>query len=422
MVVRIMLCERRKRFLHLIDRKKLMILRKKSKLKAHSSSRRRTIMNKSVFRIAAFAIAAIVLPSIAAGQSRTPTSALGDQYVISAKAGGVNFVEGPATVVRADGRTRSMIKGDSIEVGERVSTESGARAEVLLNPGSYLRLGPNTSFEFESTSLDDLSLDVSRGSAMLEVFADRDFAVRINTPGTSYSLIRSGIYRVDVVDGRSTLSVWKGEALVLGDKETKVKGGRQAVVTGGTVAVAKLNKDEDVLAEWSKERGKLLAKNTAQLKPDNLRSPLINAFNSNRWNMYSSFGVWVYDPFFRAYCFLPFGQGWRSPYGYWYGYDIWRYRLPWYVYYPPAQGPGNGGGGGTTTPPTTGKRVERRPVGQPPFEKMERNSNVRRSTIWNSPRTPTTPSAPVYAPPTITRTPPAPPLGGGGGTVNTKRP
>ncbi|HSI88112.1 MAG TPA: FecR family protein [Pyrinomonadaceae bacterium] len=379
-------------------------------------------MNKNVFRIAAFAVLAIVLPSIAAGQSRTPTSALGDQYVISAKAGGVNLVEGPATVVRADGRTNSLIKGDKIEVGDRVSTEAGARAEVLLNPGSYLRLGPNTSFEFESTSLDDLSIDVSRGSAMLEVFAGREFAVRINTPGASYSLIESGIYRVDVNGGQSTLSVWKGEALVLGGNETKVKSGRRAVVTGGAATVSKFNKDEDALAEWSKDRGKLLAKNTSRLRPDNLRNPLINSFNNNLWNMYSSFGVWVFDPFMGGYCFLPFGQGWSSPYGYWYGYDIWRYRLPWYVYYPPAQGPGGGGGGGTTPPPTTGTRVERRTVGQPPFEKLERNSSVRRSTTWDGPSYPSAPRAPVYSPPVITRTPPTPPLSGGGGTINTRRP
>ena len=378
-------------------------------------------MNKNVFRIAAFAVMAIVLPSIASGQSRTPTSALGDQYVISAKAGGVNLVEGPATVVRADGRTSSLIKGDKIAVGERVSTEAGARAEVLLNPGSYLRLGENTSFEFESTSLDDLSIDVSRGSAMLEVFAGRDFAVRINTPGASYSLIESGIYRVDVYNGRSSLSVWKGEALVLGGKETKIKGGRRAVVTQGSVSVAKFNKDEDTLAEWSKDRGKMLAKNTSRLKPDNLRNPLINSFNNNLWNMYSSFGVWVFDPFMGGHLFLPFGQGWSSPYGYWYGYDIWRYRLPWYVYYPPQKHPQTGGGT-TPTPPTSGKIEDRRSVAEPPFEKIERNSNVRRSTTWDSPRFPSAPRAPVYSPPVITRTPPAPPLGGGGGTINSKRP
>ena len=378
-------------------------------------------MNKNVFRIAAFALMAIVLPSIAAGQSRTPTSALGDQYVISAKAGGVNLVEGSATVVRADGRTRSLIKGDKIEVGERVSTEAGARAEVLLNPGSYLRMGPNTSFEFESTSLDDLSIDVSRGSAMLEVFADRDFAVRINTPGASYSLIESGIYRVDVFNGRSTLSVWKGEALVLGGTETKVKGGRRAVVTEGNVSIAKFKKDEDTLAEWSKDRGKMLAKNTSRLKTDNLRDPLISSFNNNLWNMYSSFGVWVFDPFMGGYCFLPFGQGWNSPYGYWYGHDIWRYRLPWYVYYPPVQGPGSGGGQ-NPTPPTTGTRIERRPAGQPPFEKIERNSSIKRATTWDAPRFPSRSRAPVYSPPVIIRTPPAPPLGGGGGTINSKRP
>src|SRR5690606_10705906 len=100
-----------------------------SKFKAHNSSRRRKIMNKYAFRIVAFALAAIVLPSMATGQGRSAGSALGDQYVISAKAGGVNFVEGPATVVRADGRTHSLIKGDSIEVGERVTTEGVSRAE-----------------------------------------------------------------------------------------------------------------------------------------------------------------------------------------------------------------------------------------------------------------------------------------------------
>ncbi len=397
-----------------------------SKFKAHNSSRRRKIMNKYAFRIVAFALAAIVLPSIATGQGRSAGSALGDQYVISAKAGGVNFVEGPATVVRADGRTHSLIKGDSIEVGERVTTEGISRAEILLNPGSYLRMGPNSSFEFESTSLDDLSIDVSRGSVMLEVFADRDFAVKINAPGASYSLIKSGVYRVDVAGDRSTLSVWKGQALVLGEQETKVKGGRQAIVANGAVAVKKFNKDEDALAEWSEDRGKMLAKNVSKLKSDNLRAPLINSFRNNVWNMYGSYGLWVYDPIFGGYCFLPFGQGWSSPYGYWYGWDIWRYRLPWYVYRPPVQAPGNGGGGPTNpAPPTTGTKIERRPVGQPPFEKLERNSSVkvRRATTWDGPSFPSAPSrTPVYAPPVVTRTPPAPPLNGGGGTIGTKRP
>jgi hypothetical protein len=38
-----------------------------------------------------------------------------------------------------------------------------------LNPGSYIRLAENSSFEFLTTSLDDLQLKLSDGSAMLEV-------------------------------------------------------------------------------------------------------------------------------------------------------------------------------------------------------------------------------------------------------------
>ena len=74
--------------------------------------------------------------------------------------------------------------------------------------------------------------------------------------------------------------------------------------------------------------------------------------------MYNSFGLWVYDPQFGRHCFLPFGYGWSSPYGYGFGTDIWWYRLPQAVYYPPVYRTPVAG-----TPPTGGTNP---PVGTPP--------------------------------------------------------
>lgn len=300
---------------------------------------------KNLYRIGFAGILAVVfLATGAFAQSETISAALGDKYVISAKAGGVNLVEGTAGVVRESGRSGLLIKGDKLEVGDRVSTGADGRAEILLNPGSYLRIGANTAFEFKSTSLDDLTILVDRGSAILEIFASNDFTVHLQTGGSNFSLVRTGIYRVDVAEGKSTLSVWKGRAETADGSE--IKGGREAVVAEGDVSLAKFNRgDRDALEMWSKQRSKELAKMTSSLRPRDFRDPLMSAFGGRGLNLYDSFGLWVYNPFMGSYCFLPFGRGWSSPYGYWYGYDIWSYRLPWRYFQPPTQS-----GGGTVTP------------------------------------------------------------------------
>ncbi len=79
-----------------------------------------------------------------------------DLYVISAKAGGVNYVEGQVIVAGKNKRGGNLFKGDTVEVGDKVSTGADGKAEILLNPGSYVRLAENSSFEFLTTSLDNL--------------------------------------------------------------------------------------------------------------------------------------------------------------------------------------------------------------------------------------------------------------------------
>jgi hypothetical protein len=85
----------------------------------------------------------------------------------------------------------------------------------------------------------------------------------------------------------------------------------------------------------SKDRAKDLSKLSASLKRDNIRDPLINSFWGGRWNLYNTFGVWVYNPFSRSHCFLPFDYGWYSPYGYSFGRPIWNFGLPTAIYRQP---------------------------------------------------------------------------------------
>ncbi|MDQ3219877.1 MAG: FecR family protein [Acidobacteriota bacterium] len=293
-------------------------------------------MKINLSHISAVCLAVMALAFSTSAQNETIAAAAGDKFVISAKAGGVNFVEGTVSVVRTYGKSGYLLKGDRLQIGDRVSTGTDGKAEILLNPGSYLRLGGNSEFEFKTTSLDDLQLRLNAGSAMLEVFADDEFAVNILTPKTKFNLVDSGIYRVDVSNsGDGKIAVWKGRATIGDLPEAVVKGGREGSLAGSGAAIAKFDRDEkDGLELWSKARAKELAKISNKLKSDNLRPSLMNSYIERRWNMYNSFGLWVYDPFWRVNCFLPFGQSWYSPYGYGFGQSIWNYNLPVRFYQP----------------------------------------------------------------------------------------
>ncbi len=275
-------------------------------------------------------------------------------YVISAKAGGVNYVEGKVAVTRENARSGYLMKGDSVEIGDKVSTGADGRAEILLNPGSYVRLDKNSEFEFVTTTLDDLEVKVNRGSAMFEVYAADEFKVTVNANKTNFYLVKTGVYRIDVLaDGTSKIAVWKGKAEL--EDSTTVKKSRETTVGKGEAEIEKFDRDDkDDFEQWSKDRAKLLAKANSKLEKDGIRNSLISSYSRNPYSAYDSFGLWAYSAQYGAYCFLPFDYGWNSPYGYGFGRSFWDYRLPRYInVYVPTRTTT------TTTTTTTGNTTRR---------------------------------------------------------------
>lgn len=352
----------------------------------------------------------LLLHAVSAQTSTNGLSPAADKYLISAKAGGVNYVEGSVSIVRKDGKSGYLTQRDQIEPGDVVTTAADSRAEVLLNPGSFLRLGPSSSFEFKTTSLDDLRIKLDSGSAIFEVFASRDFKVRVTTPNAKLLLIKSGVFRVDVIsDGGANIEVADGEAL-LGDRNaTLVRTGFSAKLSGRDATVERYNrKDLDSFEAWSKTRSRELAKQSAKLKDRALRDSLLASFNGGQWGMYNSFGLWVFNPSYGGFCFLPFGNGWSSPYGFGYGNCICSWHLPYVIYYP---NHGVTGGGGpvanTLTPIVT--QGDRSPT--PPFVRMEQSGGrgITDYGLSTTDRSPRFPDGPVFnpPPPVVVQPPPA---------------
>lgn len=331
-------------------------------------------MKQLISRILCAAIGVVLASGAVTAQDGALGAAAGDRYVISAKAGGVNFVSGSVTVLRTEGKSGQMLKGDKLEIGDKVETGSDGKVEVLLNPGSYLRVGPLSAVEFITTDLDNLQIKLGSGSGIFEVFATEDFAVTVNTPKTNFTLVESGVYRVDVeTDGTGKVAVWKGKARIGTGETATVKSGREGYMNGAEAAIVKFDRDDkDDLEVWSKSRAKDLAKVTGRLQRNTMRTALMRSFLGRQWNMYSSFGLWVWDPFSRSSCFLPFGWGWGSPYGYGFGHSIWNYNLPAPVFYPPA----NNGTPGAPPQQVKTNRAIREGGYEPPFTRVQGSSGA----------------------------------------------
>ncbi|MBA3515123.1 MAG: FecR domain-containing protein [Pyrinomonadaceae bacterium] len=249
-----------------------------------------------------------------------------ERFVISAKAGGINAVSG-RTGVQPHGSTEweQLTIKDNLEAGDMVNTGMDGRVEMLLNPGAYLRVGQNSEFELTNNSLENLEVRLIRGTAIVEATGteDTELMINITTPHTKMAIVRRGLYRVNVVPGEATeLIVRKGRVL-LSDSQIKVKGGRKLIFSGHTFSMAKLekaDKQKDPIENWSKERAETVAKANRRISTRDLNMAL--ASFSDRWSrgFSSGFsGVWVFNPRFQCYTFLPYYFGWASSWGSPYG-------------------------------------------------------------------------------------------------------
>ena len=245
-----------------------------------------------------------------------------EKFGISAKAGGVNDVIGRVMVARVGQAPQLLSNQDDLASGDVVTTGADSHAEVLLNPGSYLRVAENTEFVMMDNSLDNLLIKLVKGSVIVEATGMDGLELRINiaTDPERLTIVRPGIYRINVQPGTTELLVRKGRVALGSDPRDIVKGGKKLTFTGGAAVTAKLSKqDKDEFDDWSKVRGETLARANERLSARTLNGYL----SSSDWSWpsmgFGRWGVWTWSPFLRCRTFLPFYYGWMTPYGRYYG-------------------------------------------------------------------------------------------------------
>ena len=252
------------------------------------------------------------------------------QSVISAHSGLIHYAEGR---VLLDGQPVEVSATSFPEVkrGMELRTEGG-RAEVLLNPGVFLRLAENSSIRMVENKLTDSRVEFLSGSAVIEAsreLAQKDNTVTIEYKGTSALLRKSGIYRFDSEPAQ--FRVYSGEAEVKTASNVLVVKAGKEVSLNGTVAVEKFDsKDSDSLDRWSQRRAEYVSM-------ANISAAKYVSDSGTSWG----YSGWNYNPYFGMYTYLPMAGMFYSPYGYPYFAPTTVYR----VYQSPRAYVGNTGFG-----------------------------------------------------------------------------
>ncbi len=275
------------------------------------------------------------------------------QYVISSHSGVIQYVEGRAYL--ADKPIEPKFgQFPDIKENQEFRTEDG-RAEILLTPGVFLRLGENSAVRMLSTRLTDTRVEVLSGSAIIECNEiPKDNAVELVYKKDSVSIQKQGLYRMDTEPAH--FQVFEGEAIVTDPSgQLTLKGGKQTNLAGVLMAENFDRKadDQDALYRWSDRRASYVAQaNVASASAaGNNYSGVGSVYGGSGYGGYGLGGLgfgglgygglgfynpaylggWAFNPVFGMYTYLPYSGFGYSPFGY-------TYYSPTTVAYAPSYG------------------------------------------------------------------------------------
>src|SRR5437867_2944165 len=108
------------------------------------------------------------------------------QFIISAKAGLVNYVDGQINVRLHE----------QVSVGTPIQTGPHSHVEMLLNPGSFLRLDENSTVVLDSVELTNIAVRLIEGAALIETAdINKETPIRVTTGNLRVLIVSPGLYR-----------------------------------------------------------------------------------------------------------------------------------------------------------------------------------------------------------------------------------
>jgi hypothetical protein len=248
------------------------------------------------------------------------------QSVISAHSGLLHLTDG--SVFLDDQRIEHKTgKFEQMKNGSELRTEDG-RAELLLTPGTFLRIGSNSAIRMVSNELDNTRVELLRGSAVLDQGPDKlaNTSVTILYNLDQVHIQEPGRYRFDSEPPQ--VKVETGSAEVLADGKSVEAGAGFAVALEGKLTARRLLNDvgaTDDLDKWSSTRDQSVAASDLNAASASDLSGVIDGWQNDPDAVLQALGIPPYPQGMSSYI-PPYSYGagtyGGSPYGSLYGSSI----------------------------------------------------------------------------------------------------
>ena len=233
----------------------------------------------------------------------------------------LNFMKGQVALRPAglDDWTDATLN-DPLTTGDHLWTETESWAE--LHAGSTaIRLAPRTAFAF--LNLDDsyMQLRLSEGSLDVRVRSLEDSGIEVDTPSAAITLVKPGVYRVDVLpdSGSTRVTVRYGQAEVSADGPVfRVREGEAAAIdaeSGGAYQVFR-GGTPDAWERWCRSRDDREDASASLRYVSYEMTGYEDLDDNGTWHSEPDYG-WVWQP-------TRVSVGWAP-----YRYGHWRWVEPW---------------------------------------------------------------------------------------------
>ncbi len=243
----------------------------------------------------------------------------------------ISIVQGDVNVRRGDnGELVAAVMNAPLMTQDHVQTSPGSRAEVELDYGNLIRLGPNTDLRFADLEYHRYQVQLGAGTIIYRVLRDSNAQAEIDTPNIAVSPAGQGEYRISVLeDGTTQITVRSGQAQVYSQRGSQMLAGGHTILVRGNPADAEFQQGyeivRDQLDDWSANRDRdLLASQSYQYVSHDI-------YGAEDLDAY---GDWVPSQYGQVWAPRPPTADW-SPYSdgqwNWEGYYGWTWvdSAPW---------------------------------------------------------------------------------------------
>ncbi|HJQ25895.1 MAG TPA: DUF6600 domain-containing protein [Blastocatellia bacterium] len=252
----------------------------------------------------------------------------------------VSFVEGDVSFQRAGtSEWAAAIENLPLFAGDQVYAGNGARVELQLGRGSYIRLSENSALTITELRDDAVQFELPAGMAFVRVeqLATAFKRFEVDVPNAALLLEEDGLYRINVRgDDNSEVIVRRGVAEVSTDEGSfKLREGRRLLIdtsASGRLEVA-YDTTQDDWDLWSNTRDATIGQMVSAAPAD------VTQYETTYSDFYgasdlSNYGSWYDDPSYGR-CWRPRVTGGWAPYrqGQWlwtaYAGWTWVSSEPW---------------------------------------------------------------------------------------------